>query len=148
MENNRPLGWTTLEEAKLLVDAGFDPNTADMYYEYIQFDNYILSCRDYSKEEENAFDALMSIYGTESPTDFYPCWSLGALEKLIPDDIKVNDVTFFYHASYDGIRKWSSSYTDEDLHRLILFNSFTKRIEMLVQTVLFLLENNHIKKQE
>lgn len=141
MENNRPLGWTTIEEAKQLVEAGLDPNTADMSYNLVVFKVI---------NGNPSEDWLLQPFPLDKnrPQKQLPCWSLGALEKLIPDDIEVNDVTFFYHASYNGIRKWSSSYTDEDLHRLILFNSFPRRIEMLVQTVLFLLENNHIKKQK
>lgn len=141
MENNRPLGWTTLEEAKLLVEAGIDPNTADMSYDFVV-------CKVFNGNPLE--DWLLQPFPPDEnqPNEQLPCWSLGALEKLIPDDIKVNDVTFFYHASYNGIRKWSSSYTNEDLYRLIIFANFQKRIEMLVQTVLFLLQNNHIKKQE
>lgn len=138
MEQNRPLGWTTLEEAKQLVEAGLDPNTADMHI------------IDRTDEHGGYFrvSLLYSKLDAEIVDGYYPCWSLGALEKLIPDEIKVNDVTFFYNASYDGIRKWYSSYTNEDLYRLIFFHRFQIRIEMLVQTVLFLLENNHIKKYE
>lgn len=31
----KPLGWTTIEEAKKLVEAGLDPNTADMSYNFV-----------------------------------------------------------------------------------------------------------------
>lgn len=62
MENNRPLGWTTLEEAKRLVKAGLDQNTADMWIS--PNGKYIGD----SKQTPN--------YNT------YPCWSIGNLFNI------------------------------------------------------------------
>ena len=32
-ENNTPIGWTSLEQSKRLVELGLDAKSADMYYE-------------------------------------------------------------------------------------------------------------------
>lgn len=145
MKEHRPLGWTTLEEAKLLVKAGLDPNTADMRYEennYELLDEWV--AYPFGGDIKD-FDVLKK----EFPNSvFYPCWSLGALKKLIPDEIKVNDVWFYFYCSYNGVRKWCASYVDENFKRLVRFNMFSSQIEMFHEIVLFLLENNHIKKQE
>ena len=62
MANNKPLGWTMLEEAKKLVKAGFDPNTADMYFVHNKFDEYILRIREYDDEHDSDFDVLFYNY--------------------------------------------------------------------------------------
>lgn len=135
MEKNRPLGWTTLEEAKRLVKASLDPNTADMLFEN-HYGETIVTVKPWTTK------------GRSIGAHIFPCWSLGELEKLIPDEIKVNDVWFYFFCSYNGNRKWCASYVDENLKRLVRFNMFSSQIEMFHEIVLFLLENNHIKKSE
>lgn len=143
MEQNRPLGWTTLEEAKKLVEAGLDTNTADMCFakaHLADVDMFAIDTAPYSETiEAKDYDDIWEIS---------PCWSLGALKKFIPDEIKVNDVWFYFYCSYNWIRKWCASYVDENFSRLVRFNMFSSQIEMFNQIVLFLLENNHIKKHE
>lgn len=68
MSDNRPLGWTTLEEAKQLIEAGLDKNTADMWI------------------------SPKGIYigRKETPIKYetFPCWSLGVLTQLLPRTIE------------------------------------------------------------
>ena len=40
-QNNRPLGWTTLEEAKQLVKVGLPIETADMHYWLAEGKEYV-----------------------------------------------------------------------------------------------------------
>ena len=78
-KNNRPLGWTTVEEAQQLVKTGLPVETADMHYL-----NY----------SDNEFNALTFPYVDTSPsirTWVIPCWSLGALLELIPAEITYSD---------------------------------------------------------
>lgn len=89
MENNRPLGWTTLEEAKKLVEAGLDPNTADMSFAEAHLSNVDLDVVDtasYSKTKD--YDDLW---------ERFPCWSLGALVEISVKIIK-NDYYFLSSA--------------------------------------------------
>lgn len=77
-QNNRPLGWTTLEEARQLVEAGLPAETADMHYL-----NYA----------DNEFRALTFPYADTSPRIspwVIPCWSLGALVQLLPRTINLD----------------------------------------------------------
>lgn len=74
MESNRPLGWTTIEEAKRLVDAGLDPNTADMLFEN-HYGETIVTVKPWTTK------------GRSIGAHIFPCWSLGALIGLMPKTI-------------------------------------------------------------
>jgi hypothetical protein len=58
------LGWTTLEQSKKLVEAGLDPNTADMSVFEAEGKQYVYA---------------------HKPDDINctPCWSLGALLNVM-----------------------------------------------------------------
>lgn len=171
MEKNRPLGWTTIEEAKMLVDAGLDPNTADMYYyarrrfdgnEYVNTGEWNLCHRcdkekgyggddDFSGEER--FQYLLKTFGASKYDDdddcFVPCWSPGALFELIPKTVKLNDVNFHFYMSYDNTKKWSAVYESAFFRRQLFCSAFPNEMELLVNVIRWLLgNNNHIKKSE
>lgn len=71
IERARPLGWTTIEESKMLVEAGLDIYTADMYYYY----------KDNVPQITTNFDHLKELLNQRY---YIPCWSLGALIDLFP----------------------------------------------------------------
>ena len=76
--NERPLGWTTIEESEQLIKAGLSIETADMCYSHIirgGADSY-----DANPEPSEELD-----YPYEMP-----CWSLGALTQLLPRTIEQN----------------------------------------------------------
>lgn len=140
MENERPLGWTTLEEAKLLVEAGLDPNTADMSYNFCV-------CKIFNGNPLE--DWLLQPFSPDEnqPHKQLPCWSIGALENLIPLTIKINDAWFHYHSSF-GIKGWSCTYEDIVFHRHLYYDEFKNQIEMLVKLIRILLQDNYIKRHE
>lgn len=109
MENNRPLGWTTLDEAKKLVEAGLDPNTADMYYHYNTVEikgvvKYIsgpeLATSPYSEGVKTAHMLYASPMMDESDK-VYPCWSIGTLLELIPKLVGERNSSLLYHAYFN-----------------------------------------------
>ena len=76
--NDRPLGWTMLEESKALVEAGLNPESADMCY--IGNDSNgnwpkIPMAGSYSKVKNKRVEPIC------------PCWSLGKLKSLLPREI-------------------------------------------------------------
>ena len=79
MKINRPLGWTTLEEAKQLVEAGLSVETADMFW---ASDADTVIPTPYITKTDN--ETLIPAY-----KGAIPCWSLGALLKLMPKSISV-----------------------------------------------------------
>lgn len=89
MENNRPLGWTTLDEAKRLVEAGLDPNTADMYYEPNDDGGYCI----YPHSQCNSYKNYDEYKEQWSDIEIIPCWSAGALIGLLPGEIRKDKTT-------------------------------------------------------
>ena len=89
METNkikRPLGWTTLEEAQKLVEAGLNPETADMYYVFKRAD-----CRESLQESVPVGPFPMEGTVDVSLSDrVEPCWSLGKLLELLPFRLNLN----------------------------------------------------------
>ena len=75
---SRPLGWTTLEEAKQLVEAGLNPDTADMYWAP---DAGTVVPTPYITKTDN--ETLIPAY-----KGAVPCWSLGALIQLLPRTVE------------------------------------------------------------
>lgn len=85
VNNNRPLGWTTLEESKQLVEVGLPVETADMSYTY-DFDDsrYVI-------ETTPAKNWIVPKYAESTKIkQVLPCWSLGALTQLLPRTIEQN----------------------------------------------------------
>lgn len=141
MKEQRQLGWTTLKEAKLLVDAGLDPNTADMSYNFVV-------CRVINRSPSE--DWLLQPFPPDEnqPNKQLPCWSIGALVGLIPRSIKVNDVSFHFYMSYDNTNKWSAVFESAFFKIRLFCKVFPNQIELLINVILWLLNNNHIKKQQ
>lgn len=142
MENNRPLGWTTLEEAKLLVDAGLDPNTADMCYiakDYIDGKEL----RWYTKEtilEKYGEKAFYVEVLNRDQTDFYPCWSLGALIEI---SVKITKNDYYFLSS---AKDFAYSYVLNSVRELMQKND--NITEATVCFLLSFLKQSHQKKHE
>jgi hypothetical protein len=117
-ETYRPLGWTTPDESKRLVELGLSAETCDLWYaerfeatwnesmnryDYSETPYYYLS---FAKPSEHNFsvDCIRDL----------PCWSLGQLLTLIP-------------ASFS-------------------LKSSPTLIESAVKTAVWCLENNYITK--
>lgn len=149
MENNRPLGWTTINEAKRLVEAGLDPNTADMYYFYdtIELEGIVkyingptLVTSPYSEGVKTAHMVYPSPMLDESDK-VCPCWSLGALIEILPYKIKYEQDTYSVlitknHVSYPRLTTlWSELYSKDG----------NNTIECVVNVIIILLEDGYIK---
>ena len=140
-QNNRPLGWTTVEEAQQLVEAGLSIETADMHYL-----NY----------SDNDFSALTFPYVDTSPSIrswVIPCWSLGALIKLMPKTISVpvdERSAYFYNLEWQFANDNSLRYIATNRGKCLIdicsdhdigSKSF---IETVIEMIIWLLENKLI----
>lgn len=124
----RPLGWTTLEESKRLLDAGLSPDTADMYSwcgRDIRIGGY--------KVQDKEFDI--------------PCWSLGNLISLLPEVIYIHNGGNYFLAMNN---KSIQYYSKENYKHEIYFESVITQvlIESVVNLIIYLLEQGYIKKGE
>lgn len=130
MENNRPLGWTTLDEAKRLVEAGLDPNTADMAYE---LDTQSPRATSFTQLEKY-FKALYVSPIYEPMTKAYPCWSLGALKNIVEEELGKD---FSYENGEWIIIVWTDTWGYKHYY-----------FEEIVNCVIWLIQNGYIKKHE
>lgn len=138
MENNRPLGWTTIEEAKKLVAAGLDPSTADMSYNWVE-------CRVRDGNAVEDWLLMPSPIDDRQPYEQLPCWSLGALIELMPKEIRLYYLyTLNIFTTYGN--KHCVSY--HSICENIYAESESTLIESVVRCMFWLLENGYIKKSE
>lgn len=131
------LGWTTLEQSKKLIEAGLDPNTADMHI------------IDWKTEKEGYFDTALcySKFEAERVRGYLPCWSLGRLIGLIPDNYRIAlDINY---QRFSVSNEFSLS-KRRDIHSSVcVFHTDNNNlIDSVVEAIIWLLENNHIKKRE
>lgn len=133
---NRPLGWTTLEESKMLVEAGLDIYTADMYYYYKDDVPQITTNFDHLKELLNQRYCI-------------PCWSVGALIDLFPtaNDSKTGKCVNIQ-------RRMKSKYYPASWHlfgkddKVLFFCETSTLIEGAVKMMQLCLEHGIVKKME
>ena len=145
--------YTSIEQSKRLVKLGLDPETADMLYSPLYKEGKVDSYKD--------IPFMKEAFNNELPYDFLPCWSLGALLEVMPDEIYPEDfegdVPFWgfspelykVHHSYDGMDLGTSyymRYTSEDDGDDRVYKEFEKDtpIEATYSMVTWLLENKMI----
>jgi len=151
MANNNPFGWTTLEQAKKLVEIGVDPITADMMYvrKVTPFgcSNYTVECTSYKYANLVPDDEIES----------NPCWSLGALENMLPTDISTGDepqnkyeLRYRKHKITENHCVYQLAYGNDkgssmEWHDMINTAERDTMIEAVCDMLFWLLANNHIK---
>ena len=139
-------GWTTIDESRMLLDAGLDPSTADMRYEY--------DYRDDSKEREWSLVPGRSISVVKRLFSFrtghvVPCWSLGALLDLFPT---ANESRTDEYVNIQ--RRMKSKYYPESWHlyfigpvdRKLHFVDEAVFIEGVVKMMVLCIEHGLVKK--
>lgn len=124
------MGWTTLEESKLLVEAGLDPNTSDLCY-----------CYDYDKSDfELTIAGFANViiprysYNNSVYERKIPCWSLGALKNIVEEEFGKD---FSYENGEWVIIVWTGTWGYKHYY-----------FEEIVNCVIWLIQNNYIKKRE
>lgn len=135
--NNRPLGWTTLEEAKQLVEAGLPVETADMSYTY-DFDDlrYVI-------ETTPAKNWVVPKYAESTKIkQVLPCWSLGALINLLPLSFQSKEgFNYEYYLHFDILLdKIKPTYYIKQGHPMVAEKCETI-IEACVEMIIWLLNN-------
>lgn len=93
----RPLGWTTPDESKRLVELGLSAETCDLWYaeRFKATWNQSRNRYDYS-ETPYYYLSFAKPSETNCSVDFIrdlPCWSLGQLLTLIPTNFELKDAS-------------------------------------------------------
>ena len=127
---SRPLGWTTVEESKQLIEAGLPVETADMLY--TSLDGHATPWVWRSKPGMHPEDT--------------PCWSLGALIQMLPLNIQTGDS---FLDKYDLEFKLYSGYMvtyciDQSHHPMVSTEEHGTLIEACIEMIIWLLKNKMI----
>lgn len=140
--------YTTIEQSKKLLELGLDPNTADMYYQYVlPHSNSIHHVPQVGNPVEclNWYNKGYTISGKEALSiDDYciPAWSLAALLELMPSVIKRCNKRMFL--SLDKAGAFNLYYKSPDRLDEIWFTK-ENPIDAVFDMLCWLLENNYIK---
>lgn len=129
MENKevkeRPLGYTTKEESKKLLDLGVDPNPSDHFYDLLG--------------DEDPITGKWFEYAEIEEKDIIPCWSLAVLIELMPKTIYFHDIHKDLTIDYE-----------KDHYEVFYISGFSSThvctskflIEAVIEMIVWLIENN------
>ena len=130
------LNYTNIDQSNHLKELGLNPETADFVYMF-------LGCSMYFQKDTNTncIFKLRTKYDARASRDKdnIPCWSVGALMKIIP---KKNDSTpALYYGDYSGedfINKWFCSCGENCC-------GGDSPLDACYNLVVYLLENGYLK---
>lgn len=147
--------YTSIEQSKKLLSLGLSPETADMVYlKYADSNNSTL------RFEGAAPMVLMDIPIDEIDYETLPCWSLGALLEMMPkEDINIpitdedfvdcppRECWFFLETcTWSNEYLWFGGFVDSaHCHKPSFMSNDV--FEVVYNTVVWLLENNHLKTE-
>jgi len=139
----KELGWSTFEQSKRLIEAGLDPETADMFY--VNVDECLYSAFP-MPNHNNIF---------KKQTCDNPCWSLGVLIDLLPKTIETNNPKNLYFKEIflanNGIA-YIACNEHKEMVFLKMFGTGVEGNEALIDNtvsmICWLLDNNYIKKEK
>lgn len=143
------MNYTSVEQSKKLVELGLDKDSADMIY--------IWHCS--SDNPEWRFDDDMAPMNLakkkiseldHAPEHTLPAWSVGQLISMLPDNFTENGVNL--RMVYDlNIYKDQIAYNGydfiHDTNECIFHTKPGKLIDVLVETVCWLIESKHFNEK-
>ena len=134
--------YTSLKQSKKLVELGLKPETADMSYNFDD-GNYYINTGPYSG---------WVVPKWSNPNLVLPCWSVSALMELLPPHLfefeRGLDLNIYRNLNGKG---WHVSYMPNNIENMKkdkfrqISNGDTP-IEAVYNMIVWLLENNYIKK--
>ena len=135
--------YTSIEQSKNLLELGLSIKTADMaYLKYADSDNPT------PRFDGCAPMILMDVPIDEINCETLPCWSLGALSEMLPEDITDSEDNYPLVISKSN-RGWSVSYSTPYYRNYGVYEECGETlIEAVYGMIVWLIENDYIKKGE
>ena len=147
--------YTTLEQAKELVELGLDPSTADMHYGNFcakglgYCDQFHAGLTPYTKEVE-VYESNKKAYGIDKYKGYvawevHPCWSADALLHLLPKFFERGwyQLEIFPLAVTD-LNSWAVRYYSKEKDDSSLYFANEKLIDSAVDMMKYLINNKKI----
>lgn len=130
------MNYTSIEQSKKLIELGLSPKTSDCNWQHAPgYENYEGEITGFWDEPE---------WGQSGDSKDLPCWSLGALLKLLREYNDCNKLDIFSNRS----QKWQITISYYDVvwkeHEEININL----LEAAYDTVVWLLENGYIETEK
>lgn len=122
---------TTLEQSKRLLDAGLNPNTADLYYTI--FDGNCVPHLVLTEMTDRHWKDLC-------PRVYTPCWSVGALMDVLPISSALGN------GEESGKKYWICKYIGEGNSSKTRDGLGNTQIEACINLITLLLEEGIIEK--
>ena len=140
--------YTSIEQSKKLLKLGLNPESADMWYSYYGNSKYNPTIA-YKGQQWFLCQIRNSLH------DDIPCWSLGALLEVMPEQIIYSDFKPFPLGLFKGNKEehskyghyWIQYFATDSGGAHIQTNGHSP-IEAAYSMVVWLLENNYIKKEK
>lgn len=128
-------GWTSIDQSKKLIEAGLDPNTADMLYHPLG--------------RHGEFDIFPTIGDTLSIDDM-SCWSIGALIELLPKTIETKKPKNLYFLEILPASNCVAYIALNENKEYVFLKSIADStlLDNVVEMICWLLNNNYIKKEK
>lgn len=125
--------YTTIEQSKKLLELGLSPESADMRWVALNW-----------QETEYYVEAISE--GFDVPKSYVPCWSLGALLEVLPTHIQIKSEVFHYEMMPD-FGSCLIQYKNVEGDKILNQSIEDTLLEATYSMVVWLLENDYIEKK-
>lgn len=134
--------YTSIEQSKKLLELGLDPSTADMIYSVVNNDNVEYPDKPslYRWGNSSVLYNYMKNIGRESVLQDIPCWSVGALLDLLPDNIEVDNAKWHLNTVHRKKDNWQFMYYGR--YRFCRFYG-DNPLDACYELIVWLLENEY-----
>ena len=138
--------YTSISQSKKLLELGLSPETADMYYMETSYNSYTIGVL--QRMEKDMLLSQAEYY------KMFPCWSLGELLEVMPEQITYSDFKSFPLGLFKGNKEehskyghyWIQYFATDSGGAHVQTNGHSP-IEAAYSMVVWLLENGFIKKE-
>lgn len=120
------MNYTTIEQSKHLLELGLTPESADCMWEQHNVEHPYITVKPHTTLGRSIGCSAIS------------CWSVGALVKVIP----LSMLTQHLNKRWQVILKWNQ----QDDGKFTKSKEYDEPIDACYEMVVWLLENNYIKK--
>ena len=132
------MNYTSIEQSKKLLELGLSPESADMTYSKgNSLDGYHLTTM--------PFKICYGDFIAENGN--MPCWSVDKLLQLMPRSIRIVN-TFYGYELYVSVIGFAIDWWDVDRRRKLFSCDEETLIDVCYKTVVWLLENGYIQKED
>ena len=138
------MNYTNIEQSKKLLELGLNPGTADFCYRTWMKHDLTPLFVSYTEGISILESSIYDVSARNKLKMLVPCWSIGALLEVMPKQIFSEDHIKHYVPTLYIAEKASIGY--QAMNEFLCIKNGKTLIEAIYDMVVWLLENNYIKK--